>query len=571
MTTYSRYWRKHRSRREAEELALGLRALRKVAGHLGGAVKPVFWKGMVDDNANAVIVDPGNFQGRYPMPHSRFDLAVGQVVAEGLASQEWSEWVSSRVFEGAGRLSRDAAPYLEQLVKAAEDIYIHSLPKAPAWDMYLEGRYEKELNVEARDPALPPSAESLAHIWRQGAILKKDPGVLHFYYELPLAVLEKHTEAIREIAVMLLARSRREARTRLYLDMWGTILSAISEWESFETSPDAVGLSDPDGPEGDLLQEEKQASDDPEDDEDGKEEDQGLDQDLSDEVNQLLEDGESNVTKLIAVAVEDPQAGNMKTIIRPGAARSDVRPDPEQVGRLNKIFREQEAILRKLRRRRVRRGLSEGKLDPRRLYRVPLDGKVFKIRDAPGTDKLWHICVVADASSSMSGKGGARKPWPTAEKVFASLAAAAENSRNRLDIFSYNEEQKKCVLTRLNHSDELFTVIPEGRTPSGQAITAAAMTLRKECARTMIIHITDGASNCGMRLGDAVKFCKARGIEAVTIGCGCNRQTKDFLAQYFEPENLFFMNSIQHLSLGMERLLKRKMLLQSNSGNARTS
>ena len=63
---YSRYWRKNRSRHEATEFALALRALRKVAGHLGQNVKPVFWDGMVQDNDSVIVVDTENVKSDLP-------------------------------------------------------------------------------------------------------------------------------------------------------------------------------------------------------------------------------------------------------------------------------------------------------------------------------------------------------------------------------------------------------------------------------------------------------------------------------------------------------------------------
>ena len=41
MEAYSEYWRKNRSHHDATELALSLRALRKVAGHISKKLKPI--------------------------------------------------------------------------------------------------------------------------------------------------------------------------------------------------------------------------------------------------------------------------------------------------------------------------------------------------------------------------------------------------------------------------------------------------------------------------------------------------------------------------------------------------
>jgi Mg-chelatase subunit ChlD len=250
----------------------------------------------------------------------------------------------------------------------------------------------------------------------------------------------------------------------------------------------------------------------------------------------------------------------MRTRVRQGTARMAVQPDPLLVKQLKRIFSEQESLVRRARRRRVRRGLIEGKLDPRRLHRVPIDGKVFKTREPPASEHSWQICLVADASASMAGKGARQKPWPIAEKAFASLAEASKGSRNRVDIYAYYEEKNRCTLTQLYHGGDLYTVVPSGRTPSGQAIMAAAVTLRERRQRSIIIHITDGASNCGVRLSDAVEFCSRNAIEVFTIGCGCSQQTKDFLRECFPVDRLYFMRDIRTLPLVLERLLRQRIL-----------
>ena len=49
---------KNRSTHETTELALALRALRKVGGHIGGNMRPIYWSGMADGNQHAIVLDP---------------------------------------------------------------------------------------------------------------------------------------------------------------------------------------------------------------------------------------------------------------------------------------------------------------------------------------------------------------------------------------------------------------------------------------------------------------------------------------------------------------------------------
>ena len=344
--------------------------------------------------------------------------------------------------------------------------------------------------------------------------------------------------------------AKRERRIELYLDMWSGVCEIISKWEKFQLNPDVVKLFDEAGPKAELP-DIKEAEEELEELATG-----ALEWDLGEEVRSIMEEGETGLTRDIAVAVHDPESRPIETVINRGSIRSNVRPDELQIRRIRRIFREQETLIRRSRRRNIRRGLIEGKIDPRRLYRVPINERVFKNKQAPGSDYLWQICIVADASASMADKGEIQKPWYIAETTFAAIAAAATGFRNVLDIYAYSAEKNICTLTRLWHGGELYSVIPTGRTPSGQAIMAAATLLGKKINRkqkkNMIIHITDGAANCGLRLSDAVEYSHSNNIEVYTIGCGCTPQTRGFLRESFPVGHVYFMKDISYLSEGLE-------------------
>jgi len=561
MSRYSQYWRVNRSRDEATELALGLRALRKVGQHVGRNVKPIYWKGMVEDESSHIVLEPKSIQGAYPIAHKNFDLLVAEVIHRGLASVEWTEHVTDRVMRSFPALPVDQRLFLGDLLAAAETIYIDAVADANVFHrLYLKSYWADVLSSEVRDPSLPPTSASLARVWLQQELTGPPPARLHFYYEDLLPILSEAAAAIRQVARQTPTRVRRDARVDLYRDLWDRVIKAISDWETFSADPNAVNLYDEGGPPGDLEKPEDAA-----DGRDPEEEEQspsngGLSPELVEEVNAILEDEETDLTQNVAVAVQDPEARSMETLFRRGIARSSVSPDELQVKRLRRIFRRQETLIRQARRRKVRRGLTGGKLDARRLSRVPLDGRTFKDKQAPGDDNYWQICIVADASASMTGKGGTSKPWYTAEKTFVSLAEATKGFRNVLEIYAYNAERRVCNLTRLYHGGELYSVMPAGRTPSGQAILAAAMLMKKKYKKSMIIHITDGAANCGLRLAEAVDYCLKYGIDVFTIGCGCNQQTRDFLRVCFPPNRLYFMRNINYLSEGIERLFSQRVL-----------
>ncbi|MFP4476365.1 MAG: vWA domain-containing protein [Desulfatibacillaceae bacterium] len=563
MRSHSEYWRRNRSASEATELALVLRALRKVAGHVGRNVRPLYWAGMVEPDISAMVLDPSPIRGKYPVAGKDFDVLAGRVVREGLSSLEWGDWVRRQALSGAAELPPERAGFVESLLEAAEDIYLSLRSRGQIWEMYLDRLWEA--GGEARDPSLPPSPESMAALWRQRALYGRLPENLHFYHGDLWPILDRVFHDLERIVTRPTVASRRESRAFVYRGMRERVEEVLREWERFAPADDAENLYDEAASPDELPDvddsppEEREPPEDEEDDPRPPESGE-LDPDLAEEVAGLMEDEDRDLTRNMAVAVRDPEAGHMETVFRIGRARTTVLPDPIQVRRLKNVFREQDALARKAKNRRVRRGLQGGRLDARRLYRVPIDGRAFKHRQAPDTDHGWRICIVADASASMSGRPGEIKPWSAAEKTFVSLAEAARGSRNLVDIFAYNEDRKVCQLTRLYHGGELYSVAPAGRTPSGQAILAAATLLGTKLRRSMIIHITDGAANCGLRMGDATGYCDKKGIDVYTIGCGCNQQTRDFLRACFPPDRIFFMRDITRLAAGLERLFRGTIL-----------
>jgi len=560
---YSRFWRKNRSAHETAELALALRALRKVGGHIGINMRPICWSGMSDDSRHSIVLDPDICKGRFPIPFRTFDCLAGEVVLKGLSSIEWTEWVRQKVLREIKISCSATLPYLEEILSAAEDIHIHSMTGAHIWSGYIRQYFTTRLEKPDRDPRLPPSPVSLADWWRRKYFSLPLPPHYHHYYDDPKPCFSRFEEKIQSIFIIESPEERRKRRVVDLVQFLRECDGLISEWEIFQNTPDGMNFFQDEI--GKKQHSRSNRSDyDRNKDEQPKEKLQPKNQRLSPEtaedIKKLLEEDNLDISRMVALAVNDPEATDMKTCLQKGVALSGCFPDKDQVRRLKKIFKNQEMLIRKAQRKRLRRGLSEGKLDPGCLYRVPLDGRVFRNRDAAGNEFRWQICIVVDASSSMGDKSLIYKSWNMAEKALASIAEAFKGSRNLLRIYAYNENRNVCRLTRLNHSGQLFTVMPKGRTPSGQAILSAALVLSRKYRNSMILHITDGASNCGLKLAEAISFCRKKGIRLYTIGCGCNPQTRDFLIGCFLPANVFFLRDIQFLSFGIEKLLRQKML-----------
>jgi hypothetical protein len=557
---YSRYWRKNYSRHEATELAAALAAMRKVAGHIGINVKPIYWEGMSASPNNSIVLNPADVRGTYPIPFQKIDLMVGQVVREAFGCIEWSDWIKDQVQQKATLPSEELKAYLVHLISVAEDLYIAEWVGPTVWNLYLS-KYWRSLVKMDRDPSLPPTAASLASVWREIMFFQTSPNNLHYYYDDLIKILLESFESIKELKNFSTLAERRERRVELYLKMWTRVCSAIGEWEKFAPPPpDAIKLRDEAGPKSKKPEESEETKENPDQKESKKEKPAALDEELAAQVSFKLEEGESDLTQHVSVAIEDPRAKAMNTIFTRAVAKCDLSANQLQVDRLKRIFQTQKSMVKRARIKGVIRGVDMGKIDARRLYRVPLDGKIFRRRDILGSDYSWNISIVADASASMAGKGTALRPWAVAEKTFVALTEAARGFSHHLEVFGYQEQSQQCNLIQLYRGGELYTITPAGKTPTGQAIIAAAMLMKKNDKKKLIIHITDGAANCGVNVINALEYCQKNGIDLITIGCGCNVQTQQFLLERYPRGTVYLMDDIRHLAEGLEILFRDKLL-----------
>lgn len=561
---YSRYWRKNYSRHEATELATALAAMRKVAGHIGINVKPIYWQGMSASPTNSIILNPADVRGTYPIPFQKIDIMVGQVVRDAYGCIEWSDWVKDQVKQQALLPVEELKDYLSSFISVAEDLFIDEWARPTVWHLYLLKYWESVAGKMGRDPSLPPSAASLASVWRKRIFLQTLPAHLHYYYDDLVNVLVEESDTIRQIKTLSTLTERRDRRVEVFLSIWERICSIIGEWEKFDLTSDAINLEDEAGPrfkEPDVkLEKEEMDEKSDQDNHTKKEEPAGLDEKLAAQVSFKLDEGDPDLTQHISVAIENPQAKAMNTIFTRAVAKCTLSADKAQVDRLKKIFQKHKSLLRRARVKNIIRGVDMGKIDARRLYRLPLDGKIFRRKDILGTDYTWNISIVADASASMIGRGTSYRPWTVAEQTFVSLTEAARGFFNNLEVFGYQEQSHQCNLVQLYRDGELYTIMPGGQTPTGQAIIAAAMLMKKNDRKKLIIHITDGAANCGLSIVDALDYCQKHSIDLITIGCGCNVQTRQFLLERYPRGAVYLMDDIRNLPEGLELLFQDRLL-----------
>ena len=118
----SEYWRLNRSGFEAVELANVLRAMRKVAGHLGPNVGRIEYTGMSRGGGAGIILEPSSIMGQYPIPAEKIDHLVGLVTHEALHRTEWSDHVWKLLEPTIRTLGGLANVRLQKIVSVGEDI-----------------------------------------------------------------------------------------------------------------------------------------------------------------------------------------------------------------------------------------------------------------------------------------------------------------------------------------------------------------------------------------------------------------------------------------------------------------
>ncbi|MDY6857264.1 MAG: vWA domain-containing protein [Thermodesulfobacteriota bacterium] len=566
---YSRYWRKNISNHEATEMAAVLAAMRKVASHIGNNVKPLYWRGMYCPSDDAIFLDPDGIKGIYPVPYRKIDLLVGQVVRDSFLCLEWNEWVKEEVKKRSSSMDRELDKYLDYLLVAAEEIYIDELVRSGVWSLYLSKYFKFQARTKGkRDPSLPPVPSSLASIWRKTVFLQFLPDNLHHYYDDLMGILLDSTVAIKGVKLLPTVVKRREHRVDIYLEMWNSVCQVISQWERFESPADGVSIQDESGQKVRLEEPRDDAEDDPSSEEESSDSSKELKQELAEEISSMLDEGKKDLTKSIGAVLQDHDAKPMTTVFSQGVAECIANVDHSQVKRLKKIFEKHEVMIKKSRKRRVKRGLDMGDMDVRRLYRVPFCENIFKRKEIRQDDLSWNIAIVADASASMGRRIGISRTfassWLMAEQTFVSLAEAAKGFSNHLEVYGYFELNGQCEVVKLFHKSKLFTLYPVGQTPSGQAIMTVAMIIKKTRSnKKLIIHITDGETNCGLDVAYAIEYCQNNRIDLITIGCGYNKKTQNILKEQYTT-GLYLMDNIDRLPEGLEFLFREKLLKYDN-------
>jgi hypothetical protein len=523
----SAYWRRNTSTVEAMELANLLNALRKVTGHLGTNIGTVTYAGLAGAGDSAIVVDPSEVMGLYPVPAAQVDRITGAVIHEALHQMAWSEHMWRCLKQDDLRPAD--LPRLHRFVEKAEDIYVDATIGGTL------GLYLAAARHTARRSPSPgtrrPSIDGLMALWRARTWGEQslEQGRTDSY-EKVLAILERLAEDLKEVARSKEGVAERcELRAGMYRAVWERI------------SPMLSGLMLKNRhlawyPTAHARTEKRTAA--------GRMGAECLRPELKRAIEQHLAASSADITALIAEA-----AGTDEVV---PTSRWDFHIpaspviDRGLVGRLRMLFlgySEREKV--------TSRGLTAGRIDARRLYRAASSGRCFKTTEARPTMD-WNISLLADASGSMRGA-----KWRVVENTVAAIHKALTGYRNHFQAYGYFEMDRVLMVSSLIKGDKLMSLPPSGQTASGQAIIAAALAMPSDKRRKLLIHVTDGESNLGLPVKDGIDFCRRKHIHLVTLGCGC-KDLRAMLEQY--GDSIEFIDGFRGLLHAVERLLQRLFL-----------
>ncbi len=543
-TGYSEYWRRDKSPVEMLELAKLLHGIRKIVSHIGRNTGTVVWDGMME-NPDSITLDPSPIFGSYPIPASRADIAIGLAVQGAYRKTEWSDHVKNMA-QTKFNLPPIYAYKFTLFLEMAERIYADIVSNKSVLGVYTEKARHWRTEKAAKKYISPPSFTELLHIWWKMAADRSQDAFRHEYrdtsvvqmagtisigqyYTRPLIVLNSIVEKlITECTLLQSVTDRCEYRLNLYTSIFEEVLDCVKFWPADRNDPfllatdfrEDMGKEDPDqeAVKATLLS----FADEIEDNLKGKK------VDFTDQVKSIV----ANFGEVARVEGND--------IVMPSKNLID-----------NALLYKLKTVLQSIAQRSISysRGLDSGKIDRTRLFRAPTTGSIFNLKKAK-YELFNDIVLLVDCTGSMAEP----VKWSKVSVIYQTLFMAIVSYNSNARIFAYNERKDTCRITEIYKQGKFYSIIPNGRTASGEAIIATALSLKQSRRKPFIIHITDGASNWGCGVTDAIRYCRERKIHLLTLGLECDPMNKTALSKE-HGELIQFVNSVDKLPAVLKSLL----------------
>ena len=518
---YSEFWRCNRSSVEIHEMAQLLGALRKAASYVGGNVGRIVWSGMAADNA--ITLDPSLAMGRYPVPAEKVDRLVGHTIRKAYMKTEWTDRLKNLAMARAKLPVRYAYKF-QLFYNMAERVYLDCLSNRSPLGHYTSLDRDQKIAKALTDAAHPPTIAELLHLWWEMAAdpkgkkykqayrdksvrgLSKRTSLEKFYGE-PLLLLNSIVDPLSHACPKIHGVSERvNYRMDLYFSIWPQLFEHIKHWASDAKDPYlqnsrtqafSKGLGD------DELKNE-------------------LPLWFGDAVEKLSAKQSQDLTGRVREVVplpDDVVTIKENHIVMP--ARSCVR---------KKLLHSLKIVIKSVAQKKTRfnRGLCTGKIDRRRLYRAATTGTIFQMASSR-FELVNDIVMLVDATGSMASPN----KWEKAEAIYQTLFTAIHAYNPSARLFAYNEMKSVCRITELFLKDTFYTILPHGKTASGEALIAVAKYFTGQRKKPFIIHLTDGASNWGCGVAHAIRHCHRSGINLLTLGMNCDADNKTMLREEY--------------------------------------
>ncbi len=528
---YSSYWRRATSPVEPIELTHLLIALRKISRMIGKNSGEVIWSGM--RAANAITLDPRPLLGQSPVPAHKTDTLVGQVIHEALANKCWS----AMALEQAQELIQPAPQYQQKFhfyLQMCERVYLDLRAGRNVYGHYARVSRQQRIRDNMKRLMSPPTVSELMHLWWYGASEEAgefrhrpdtigrivDREVYTTHYAKAESVLDRLREglmAIIDTQGSVLACC--EHRAAIYREQWPDFIAITRFWVLNDADETLIPSIDRDDPAAD-------------------EADAGMEV-LIDAYAQYVE------------RAIDHQGAGSNQVLRQSVQDSDdlvrvefgkaYNPAHDLIDR--KTLYRLEHVLHSLSRRtsHYNRGLRSGHIDGKRLYRAATTGAVFQ--EKKHRFELHHqFTLLIDATGSMADP----VRWDRAQVIYQTLFYALNRYTSSTRLFAYHETNGTCRISDLFYNGRILSVHPSGRTASGEALITAAMQSPQGKRGSVLLHLTDGASNWGCGVGEALTFCRSRNIKLLTLGIDCSTSTKAALAEEYSA-NVQFLDHVEQL------------------------
>jgi len=516
---YSDFWRRDKSPIESVELVKLLVAVRKISTFVGRNVGEIVWSGMELDNALAL--DPSPIMGTYPVPAGKTDLIIGIMVQEAYRRIEWTE----RLREMFRLRLQPPTQYeykFNMFFDICESVYVDTLANKSVLGHYAEAARTWRIVKTLKNLIKPPTLSEMLHLWWRLAA-NRDPdlytsghsdltlgglvmrGSLDQYYSKPMQAMNGIVPALRhECPALPSVSARCDFRLDLYEKLWHEVLKYIRFWP---------------GDRGDRFMMPDMVDD----------------EDLAREAAEQAAVKATIVNYANLIEAELPQKNRDFTEqVKGNVANFEnvARVEGNDIVMLARdrvdrhLLHKLEQVIRNATERRsvFNRGLSSGKIHRRRLYRAHTTGAVFQQKKHE-FDLRKNLVLLVDATGSMADP----TKWDQTEMIYQTLFTAILGYSNDTRLFAYNEVRNACRVTELYRGGRMLMVLPHGKTASGEAIIATALNTRIPGKKTLLVHITDGASNWGCGVEDALRYCKGNGVSLLTLGMGCGPGAKQSL------------------------------------------